>query len=67
MTLLEENPDMKVSIAGAWKGTETGTEFGAVVPGMYLPLISGRIKLIVKCLITDADLSLLDTKGQKEI
>lgn len=56
---------MKVSLAGAWKGTETGTEFGPIVPGMYLPIISGRIKHIVKHLITDAVFFILETKGQK--
>lgn len=39
---------MKVSLAGAWKETETSTEFGAIVPGMYLLFIFGRIKHIVK-------------------
>lgn len=54
---------MKVSLAGAWKRTEMGTEFAAIVPEMYLPLISGRIKHIVKHLITDADFFILETKG----
>lgn len=46
--MLEE---VKVSFAGAWKGTEIGTEFGGVLPGMYLSLISGRIKPVAKHLI----------------
>lgn len=40
-----------MSFSGACKGTETGTEFCGVVPGIYLSLIFGRIKPIVKRLI----------------
>lgn len=56
---------MQVSLEGAWKGTETGTEFSAIVPGLHLPLISGRIKHTVKYLITDADFFILEKKGQR--
>lgn len=56
---------MKVSLLSALKGTKTCTEFGAIVPGMYLPLISGRIKHIVRHLITAVHFFILKTKEQK--
>lgn len=54
---------MKVSLLSTLKGMKICTEFGAIVPGMYLPLISGRIKHVVKHLITAV--FILRTKEQK--